>query len=270
MYGYHSKKHQFFKIHLYNPLLIRRVSNLLMNDSTLGKLYQPHETHLPFALQFMIDYNLHGMSNLVLSNIKFRMNASGLNSNVSPELILPTTIKKVSVCEVEADALAEHILNRLEITSGNIGVNPGIAALWADEMQRRRNKGETSQIGHLLELKNIDVEPTKSHTVFKQALLERLSITSTEKNVVNEKLNSSVYPIEASEHLNIQNASLIDSQSPDLNLSLDDTLTPAGINNANIPGQLSDLNETMDEEAQTLLKILQNLGKKLLYCYYKS
>lgn len=72
MYGYHSKPHQFFKILLYNPILIKKVSNLLMNESMLGQVYQPHETHLNFTLQFMIDYNIHGMSFVNFSEVKFR------------------------------------------------------------------------------------------------------------------------------------------------------------------------------------------------------
>lgn len=264
MYGYHNRKHQFLKIHLYNPLLIRRVSDLLTNDSTLGKLYQPHETHLSFALQFMIDYNLHGMSNLLLSEMKFRIDPNTMSSNISPELILPATVKKISVCEIEGDALAEHILNRLEVASGNIGVNPGIAALWADEMQRRRNKGETSQIEHLLELKNINAEPTQSHMVFKQALLERLAVTSTDKSVINENLNLSVYPMETPENSNIRNASMLDSQTPsDLELTLNETLISPDINDTSISAELS---ETMDEEAQSLLRILQNLGNRTFFC----
>ncbi|KAJ8952657.1 hypothetical protein NQ318_020972, partial [Aromia moschata] len=140
MYGYHNKKHQFLKVYLYNPLLIRKVGNLLMNETTLGKIYQPHEIHLSFPLQFMIDYNLHGMSNMILSDMKFRMDPTCVNPEISPERYLPLTISKVTVCELEGDAFADDIVNRQEIASGNIGVNPGIFALWADEKQRRRNK----------------------------------------------------------------------------------------------------------------------------------
>lgn len=57
-------------------MLIKKVNNLLMNESTLGQLFQPHETHLNFTLQFMIDYNLHGMSFINLSEIKFRRDSN--------------------------------------------------------------------------------------------------------------------------------------------------------------------------------------------------
>lgn len=61
-YGYHHKEHQFLKIYLYNPLFVRRAANLFQNGAILGKVYQPHESHVPFSLQFLIDYNLYGMS----------------------------------------------------------------------------------------------------------------------------------------------------------------------------------------------------------------
>lgn len=192
MYGYHAKTHQFFKIYLYNPLLIKKVSNLLTNSSTLGKIYQPHETHLNFTLQFMIDYNLHGMSNMIISNMKFRLDPNKPNSDIKQELFLPPSISKISVCELEGDILAEDIINRQEVMSGNINTNPGIAALWADEKQRRRNKGETSQIDHLLELIRI-TEPTKSHTLFKQALSDRLAAFSNEANTDGSNISGMLH-----------------------------------------------------------------------------
>lgn len=99
MYGYHNKKHQFFKIYLYNPILIRKVTALLMNETTLGTLYQPHEAHLNFTLQFMIDYNLHGMSNMILSKMKYRQDSK--ETNIDPELLLPPSVSKMTICYLE-------------------------------------------------------------------------------------------------------------------------------------------------------------------------
>ncbi|KAL6285946.1 hypothetical protein ACE6H2_010336 [Prunus campanulata] len=38
----------------------------------LDKCLQPHESHIPFILQFMVDYNLYGMGHPHVSKIKFR------------------------------------------------------------------------------------------------------------------------------------------------------------------------------------------------------
>lgn len=61
-YGYHQNEHRFLKIYFYNPMFIRRAANLLQNGAILNKIHQPHESHLPYLLQFFIDFNLYGMS----------------------------------------------------------------------------------------------------------------------------------------------------------------------------------------------------------------
>ncbi|XP_074033296.1 DNA polymerase zeta catalytic subunit isoform X1 [Leptinotarsa decemlineata] len=260
MYGYHLREHQFFKIYLYNPLLVRKVASLLMNESTLGKLYQPHEAHLNFTLQFMIDFNLHGMSSMVVSEIKFRRNPDNPSQNINAEDLLPATVIKNTVCELEGDCLAENIVNREEISSGNIAANPGISSLWADEQQRRRNKGESSQIDHLLELNRTHIEPTKSHSVYKQALRDRLSMLSTERNIV-EKINSSVYPAETPENLTIKNASMIESETPSsLELSLNDS-SWNDLDETTKPSPDIDVNMTLDQDALNLLELLNELGE---------
>lgn len=60
-YGYHVGFQTFLKICLLNPADKQRVVEILQNGAVLGKAYQPHEAHIPFELQFMIDYNLYGM-----------------------------------------------------------------------------------------------------------------------------------------------------------------------------------------------------------------
>ncbi|CBI36804.3 unnamed protein product, partial [Vitis vinifera] len=74
-YGYHSSEELFVKIYLnisYHPHDVSRAANLLLGGSVLDKSLQPHESHIPFLLQFLIDYNLYGMGHLHLSKMKFR------------------------------------------------------------------------------------------------------------------------------------------------------------------------------------------------------
>lgn len=98
-YGYHPKAHQFLKIYLYNPGLIRRVGSLLQSGAILGRVFQAHETHVPFVLQFMIDYNLYGMSSLhcPADHLRYRRSPNGKTpkiaapyvKNVSFNFLLP-------------------------------------------------------------------------------------------------------------------------------------------------------------------------------------
>ncbi|XP_043708383.1 DNA polymerase zeta catalytic subunit isoform X3 [Telopea speciosissima] len=73
LYGYHSQEELFVKIYLYYPHEAGRVANLLLGGAVLDKSFQPHESHIPYLLQFLqVDYNLYGMGLLHLSMVKFR------------------------------------------------------------------------------------------------------------------------------------------------------------------------------------------------------
>ncbi len=71
-YGYHPRQHRFFKLYLYNPLAVKRAADLLQNGAVMGARLQPHEAHVPYTLQFMMDYNLQGMNFIHLAGAKFR------------------------------------------------------------------------------------------------------------------------------------------------------------------------------------------------------
>ncbi|KAJ8772040.1 hypothetical protein K2173_027217 [Erythroxylum novogranatense] len=80
-YGYHPSEELFVKIYLYYPQDVLRAANLLLSGAVLERSVQPHESHIPFILQFMVDYNLSGMGHVHLSKIKFR---NPVPSNFTP------------------------------------------------------------------------------------------------------------------------------------------------------------------------------------------
>ncbi|GFS12492.1 DNA polymerase zeta catalytic subunit-like [Elysia marginata] len=182
MYGYHPEEEQFLKIYLYNPNNVRKAADLMLGGAVMNKPFQPHESHIPYALQLFIDYNLYGMNLVNVAALKFRQqrkdkksdsqdktNSSPQNvstgsllassssfsslpenhtwnvENIPSELLLPDSVERQSVCELEVDVVAADILNRQELTN-SIGANPGLASLWEDERQRCRGAGESSQI----------------------------------------------------------------------------------------------------------------------------
>ncbi|XP_047479044.1 mucin-4-like [Penaeus chinensis] len=71
-YGYHAKEHQFLKIFFYSPVIVKKAAELLQNGVINNKIYQPHEAHVPYVLQFLMDHNLHGMNMIHLGTCKFR------------------------------------------------------------------------------------------------------------------------------------------------------------------------------------------------------
>uniref|UniRef100_A0A8C3AI30 DNA polymerase zeta catalytic subunit n=1 Tax=Cyclopterus lumpus TaxID=8103 RepID=A0A8C3AI30_CYCLU len=162
-YGYHAKEKLFMKIYLYNPQMVKRVCELLQSGAVMNKTYQPHEGHIPYLLQLFIDYNLYGMNLLNLGAVKFRRGRSKgkgqkaqthytlggtfvrWEENAIPCSLVLDEVARQSTCELEVDAVAVDVLNRLEIEN-QIGRNPGLQAIWEDEKQRRREKNQVSQI----------------------------------------------------------------------------------------------------------------------------
>lgn len=178
-YGYHMKEKAFMKIYLYNPQMVKRVCELLQGGAVMNKSFQPHEAHIPYLLQLFIDYNLYGMNMINLAAVKFRKSqatggemssranttnpwtspcTSKLNDSVLrdtvptrwgedniPSSLILEEVDRMSVCELEVDAVAADVLNRLEIEN-QIGRNPGLQAIWEDEKQRRRDRSQSSLI----------------------------------------------------------------------------------------------------------------------------
>ncbi|XP_028624823.1 DNA polymerase zeta catalytic subunit [Grammomys surdaster] len=197
-YGYHEKERHFMKIYLYNPAMVKRICELLQSGAIMNKSYQPHEAHIPYLLQLFIDYNLYGMNLINLAAVKFRKarrkgdtsHATGLfkhrlsgNSPAGtlfrweedeiPSSLLLEGVEPLSTCELEVDAVAADILNRLDIEA-QIGGNPGLQAIWEDEKQRRRNRNESSQISQPESQDCRFVPATESEKKFQKRLQEIL------------------------------------------------------------------------------------------------
>ncbi|XP_069830948.1 DNA polymerase zeta catalytic subunit isoform X2 [Dendropsophus ebraccatus] len=197
-YGYHEKERQFMKIYLFNPSMVKRVSELLQGGAVMGKCYQPHEAHVPYLLQLFIDYNLYGMNLINLAAIKFRrarrkgdgsqemkawkdpLPGSSLSATLVqweedeiPSSLMLDGVEPQSTCELEVDAVAADILNRQEIEA-QIGKNPGLQAIWEDEKQRRREKQQSSQITPPDSQDRGFIAVTESEKIFQKRLKEIL------------------------------------------------------------------------------------------------
>lgn len=67
-----------------------RVCELLQSGAVMSKSYQPHEGHIPYLLQFFMDYNLYGMNLVNLGAVKFRRSQSKGKGYYLTYLCLPS------------------------------------------------------------------------------------------------------------------------------------------------------------------------------------
>ena len=104
-YGFHVGYRYFLKIHALQPRFSRRLFDILKSGSVMpipGKKsaaskgeavspgFQVYEAHVPYILQFMLDFNLYGCGWIELSKCKFRGELP-CTSRASLTLYLPTS-----------------------------------------------------------------------------------------------------------------------------------------------------------------------------------
>ncbi|KAJ2742615.1 DNA polymerase zeta, partial [Coemansia sp. BCRC 34301] len=60
-YGFCAGYRSFLKIFIANPDMLARASNLLASGAVMGRQHEVFESHLSYAIQFLVDYNLYGV-----------------------------------------------------------------------------------------------------------------------------------------------------------------------------------------------------------------
>uniref|UniRef100_K3ZPX4 DNA polymerase n=1 Tax=Setaria italica TaxID=4555 RepID=K3ZPX4_SETIT len=56
----------------YYPHEVSRAATLLLSGAIFNRAFQPYESHIPYLLHFLIDYNLYGMGHIHVKDFKFR------------------------------------------------------------------------------------------------------------------------------------------------------------------------------------------------------
>ncbi|CAH8862649.1 unnamed protein product [Trichobilharzia szidati] len=158
IYGYHDTERPFIKLYLVDPAIVTVCSEILQSGAVLNRVFQTYETHIPYLLQFCVDYNLYGMNLLYAGYFKFRtsdyINFPSLLKNSenmwspsklnSEHLLQPKCAPKYTSMELEVDISAWDILNRRELGI-NPSINPGLEAMWTEEEMRRISKFDKSE-----------------------------------------------------------------------------------------------------------------------------
>lgn len=169
-YGYHSEDSLFVKISYFNPSIASRLAAVLRGGSVLNASYMPYEAHIPFLMQFALDYNLHGMDFIELAHPRFRAPVPSHNEPICtpctstielgtqwttvniPEAWKwqpPVTMPRQASCEIEVDVQSQDIANSLDkkrvlskdgedrdAREDDEPILPSLGLLWEDECKR--------------------------------------------------------------------------------------------------------------------------------------
>ncbi|KAK1386104.1 DNA polymerase [Heracleum sosnowskyi] len=163
LYGYKSSEEFFVKIFLYYPQDVSRAANLLVGGAILDKVLQPHESHVPFLLQFLIDHNLYGMGHLHVSKMMFRIPVPDgswskakekrhhrLNTNNSDCLPVDSLVDSSGNACLEGDASVHEILNQQKLsysslsqTGSDVKIVQSLIPIW-EEFEKAGMHGASS------------------------------------------------------------------------------------------------------------------------------
>ncbi|WMV11977.1 hypothetical protein MTR67_005362 [Solanum verrucosum] len=207
-YGYHSSEELFLKIYLYptlpnvgafccelinisyHPQDVSRAANLLLGGAVLDKSLQPHESHIPFLLQFLVDYNLYGMGHLHVSKMKFR---NPIPDTFSPKKAncvdrrRPSDMSTSTTAEFQVDLDGESCFNM------RIWISSTIPDNWMWKFSSQADPSTDPDIPNIKRQSISELEGDASvDAIMNQQLISYMSLSQT---CSQEKMVQSLIPI---------------------------------------------------------------------------
>lgn len=141
-YGFHVGYSFYLKVYILEPKYLTRLVALLESGSIMRTVFQPYESHIPYLLQFFLDFNLYGCGWMEIKDCRFRQPLPPdddslpqftpyntfssymgpaprkfTQTTVASSQLFPSTaaIERLSFCTLELDITGSAILNRLAI-----------------------------------------------------------------------------------------------------------------------------------------------------------
>jgi DNA polymerase elongation subunit (family B) len=222
-YGYWKREELFLKIYVYNPNHIKSIAAMLQSGSIMRHIFQPYEMHIPYILQFMIDYNLVGMGFVDMKKVMFRMplpstfqpvktldgtahhvdhNDSSnttsdplyLKGNVDLAYCLSGRVDRMSYSDIEADGFCEDILNygfinTTDIRADNYDINlvQTLSTIWEEEKLRRQRMNLSSELPKPSQSQS---RCTPLMTEIQKAMVSRINQLIGEEPASNENISN--------------------------------------------------------------------------------
>ncbi|CAK7222280.1 DNA polymerase zeta [Sporothrix curviconia] len=142
-YGFHVGFRPYLKIYLYDPSQMSRVAEML-RQGRIGGVPQllPQESHIPFLLQFMTDYNLYGCDILEATEKEVSWRAPAPPSPSARNCPLEVDIAAYSICNRHAVPERWQHEDLPEVPNKpNERLVYSMAALWREMAAKYNKKG---------------------------------------------------------------------------------------------------------------------------------
>ncbi|KAJ7547009.1 hypothetical protein O6H91_08G065000 [Diphasiastrum complanatum] len=143
-YGFHRTEQFFIKIVLYYPQEVARISTLLLGGGILNRRFEPHESHIPYLLQFMVDNNLSGMSHIHLSKLIFRQPLPEKPREMSH--LLHSVLSSAEAALWQEGVACNNVVNSSHLVSNSMnGLDAGSASTLHDSSEQMETCSEVDK-----------------------------------------------------------------------------------------------------------------------------
>lgn len=113
-YGYYDAPTTFLKISMSSPKYVTKLSKLLTDAKIFNRFIQPYESHIPYILQFLTDYNCYSLKSLHISKCLWR--SPIILNETTPDMFQPyfeTNFSEFNKSKVTGK-LMEYLHNHIE------------------------------------------------------------------------------------------------------------------------------------------------------------
>lgn len=100
-YGFHPEKDYFVKVLFFDPILCHRVGLALQKECGKCEILQPYQVHIPYLLQFFIEYDIVGMGICRFRNVRFRRISADMESKYPDYLRHPVMPNSYMANEID-------------------------------------------------------------------------------------------------------------------------------------------------------------------------
>lgn len=110
-------KYNLKKIYFIHPKTVPNAAKLIRTPALFSRHFDVYEAHIPFRLQFFVNFNLSGMGLLKTSNCSFRPPFDIISENRSFYAERSNGLIKSTFCQIEADVDARFIFKGVDYLS---------------------------------------------------------------------------------------------------------------------------------------------------------